>query len=69
MKTATISQQRIQELKSLGFYVENMGAEYGEDFEGQYRWMNDKTGEFQECAPDFSIEAAWIDCDKYATAA
>lgn len=59
----TISAARIAELESLGYYIEDMGAEWGEEFAGQYRWMNDETDEFQDCDTSCSIEDAWIDAD------
>ena len=51
-------------LKAKGFFVENMGNEYGQQFDGQYRWMNSKTLAFQDsCTSETEVEA-WVDCIK-----
>lgn len=47
-----------------GYRIEDMGAEYGENFNGQYRWMNDKNDDFG--VPQFSEDDAWADALQYA---
>lgn len=39
MSATPITAERIAELKAKGYFVEDMGQEYGEEFAGQYRWM------------------------------
>jgi hypothetical protein len=58
--------QRIQELRALGFYVENMAIEYGPGFIGEFRWMNDQTGDFQDSGTSDSEQDAWADCAEFA---
>lgn len=57
--------QKINALKRKGFYVENMEDEYGEEFAGEFRWMNESTAEFQDDDTSDSEEAAWNDCISY----
>ena len=51
-------------LTAAGYSVEDMGAVWGSDFTGQYRWMNDT---HEEGGGDgfgviqYSVEAAWED--------
>jgi len=59
----TISYNRRMELISLGYYVEDMEAEWGSEFVGQFRWMNDQTDDFQDCDTSCSIDEAWILAD------
>lgn len=54
-----------EELKALGYYVEDMGKEYGSEWEGQYRWMNKITGDFQDSDTSDSEEEAWKDAEGY----
>jgi hypothetical protein len=61
-----ISYQRRIELVSLGYFIEDMEAEWGSEFVGQFRWMNDQTAEFQDCDTSCSIEEAWVDADYFA---
>lgn len=63
-----ITAERKAELTAKGFYVEDMGAEYGEDFAGEFRWMNDATGEFQDDDTSDSADEAWAKADKYEKA-
>lgn len=58
--------KQIEALKAAGFYVEDMGAEYGDEFKGQFRWMNDKSGDFQDHDVSFSESEAWAECVFYA---
>lgn len=58
--------ERIEELKSAGYVVEDMGAEYGAEFAGQYRWMNTVTGDFQDWGTSESEAEAWDDADGMA---
>ena len=61
-----ISTERIAELEALGYSIEDMAAEYGEEYEGQYRWVNDETTEFQDTDVSCSIEDAWDQADYFA---
>ncbi len=64
--TAPLVQERIDELKTLGFYVEDMTAVHGEGWwEGMYRWMRRDSDEFQDSEPSFSEADAWLECDRY----
>jgi len=35
-------------LTEQGFYIEDMGEEWGPEHAGRFRWMNSITGEFQQ---------------------
>ena len=61
----TISTARIGELQQLGYYVEDMECEWGSEFVGQYRWMNDTTDEFQDCDTSCTVDEAWVLADQY----
>lgn len=54
-----ISTEQIQQLQYLGFHVEDMGKEYGTDFSGMHRWMNDCIDAFQDADTSDSPEEAW----------
>jgi len=58
-------QETKAKLISQGFYVEDMGQEYGAEFAGEYRWMNSVTNDFQDHDTSESEEAAWIECVKH----
>jgi len=60
-----ISNERKQELKDRGFYVEDMGQEYGDDFAGQFRWMHHDTQDFQDGESSDSEDAAWAEADRF----
>jgi hypothetical protein len=64
--TIMITTQRIQELQALGYYVENMAIEYGPGFIGEFRWMNDQTGDFQDSGTSDSEQDACADCAEFA---
>ena len=49
----------IAELQRLGYKVEDLGAEYGSSFEGRFRWINVRTGQFQDDEESYSEAAAW----------
>jgi len=51
-------------LKAKGFFVEDMGYEHGPQFDGQYRWMNSKTLDFQDSAVSETEVEAWVSCIK-----
>jgi hypothetical protein len=63
---AAVSNERIQQLKKLGYYVEDMGKEYGPDFKGQYRWMSNRSLEFQDDEESYSVAEAWAKADAHA---
>lgn len=54
--------ESIRPLKDLGYIVEDMGEIYGEEYEGQFRWMNPITGDFQDDDTSDSLKEAWEDC-------
>ena len=56
--------ERVAELAALGYYVEDMGEEHGDDWIGHYRWMNDD-GEFQDAGTSSSPEDAWAHLEIY----
>jgi len=60
-----ISTERKAQLTDFGFYVEDMGKEYGPDFAGQYRWMHHHTIDFQDGEPSCSEDDAWKDADRF----
>lgn len=44
----------------LGYYVEDMGKEYGNEFAGQFRWMNKfDHDDFQDYDVSYSENDAW----------
>lgn len=59
------SQKRFTEnvinLKAQGFFVEDIGSEYGPQFEGQYRWMGPNEL-FQDGDVSYSEVDAWTAC-------
>lgn len=57
--------QQVIELKEQGFFVEDVGSEYGPQFDGRYRWMNSKTGDFQDGDMSYSEVDAWKSCIAY----
>lgn len=61
--------ERKSELIAQGFYVEDMQAEYGAEYAGMFRWMNDKTGDFQDDDVSYSVDAAWARADRHARVA
>lgn len=56
-----ITAQQKQELERRGFYVEDMGAEYGVEWSGHFRWLH-PSGQFQETDPSCTAEDAWESC-------
>lgn len=61
-----ITLERKCQLLNQGFYVEDMGSEYGPEFEGCFRWMNKITDEFQDGDSSYDEESAWIEADLFA---
>ncbi len=61
---ASASPARIAELKKKGYYVEDMGKG-DKSFAGQFRWMNSKTGDFQDSETSNSENEAWSEADQY----
>lgn len=56
-----ITQEQKKALQDKGYAVEDMGAEWGADFAGQYRWtLGDDAG-----VPQFSEADAWEDAAQY----
>ena len=55
-----ITQERKKELANDGYYVEDMGEVYGEDWKGEYRWMNTGSDDFQDHDTSDSEDAAWL---------
>lgn len=60
-----IADERKAQLEALGYFVEDMGSEYGCYFDDQYRWMNNVTLDFQDYGTSSSVEDAWIEADLY----
>lgn len=54
--------EQIEALQALGFYVQDMGRVHGAKFAGKFRWVNDKTGTFQDHDVSFSEAEAWAEC-------
>jgi phosphoglycolate phosphatase-like HAD superfamily hydrolase len=52
-------------LKAKGFYVENMEAEYGSVWIGQFRWMNSVTHDFQEWGTSDTEAEAWYEALRF----
>lgn len=63
-----VTVERIEELKALGYTMEDMGEEFGADWEGQYRWFHDATEQFQDHDTSLSEAEAWADADRHAKA-
>lgn len=62
----TVSDERKKELKELGYYVEDMGKEYGKEFKGRYRWMSEKNpDDFQDGEESYDKEEPWYLCDRF----
>ena len=53
--------ENVINLKAQGFFVEDIGREYGPQFEGQYRWMG-PNGLFQDGDVSYSEVDAWTAC-------
>lgn len=58
-----ITEQRKEYLTLMGYTIEDMGAVWGEEYAGQYRFLNYEEDDFGVI--HFSPEAAWEDCDQY----
>lgn len=58
-----ITAERQGELEALGYMVEDMGVVYGPEFNGQFRWINTLTSEFQDGDVSYSSAEAWCDAD------
>lgn len=46
-------------MRRAGYKVEDMGAEYGDSFKGEFRWLNIQTGDFQDHRTSDSEAEAW----------
>lgn len=62
-----ITQERKAELTAAGYVIEDMGAEWGANFAGQYRWLNN---EHPMAGDGFGVEQyseadAWIDASQF----
>ena len=53
--------ENVINLKSQGFFVEDMGNEYGPQFDGQYCWMG-PNGLFQDGDVSYAEVEAWASC-------
>jgi hypothetical protein len=60
-----ITQERKEQILAAGFEIEDMGAVWGSDFTGQYRWMH-ADGSFQDFEPSYSEDSAWKCADAAA---
>ncbi len=63
MPYTIVTTARIQELSNLGYFVEDMSKEYGSEFDGQFRWLNKISGEFQDAYTSDSEAHAWSEAD------
>lgn len=60
-----ITAERKAQLMSRGFYVEDMGKEYGDYFAGEFRWMHHDTQDFQDGDTSDSEDAAWAEASRF----
>lgn len=61
-----IAPSRKAELVAAGYKVEDMGAEWGTDFAGQYRWINNSPAHVDGFGViQYSEEDAWADADQF----
>lgn len=60
-----ITEERKADLESAGYYVVDMGTEYGEGFQGQFRWEVKDSDLFQDWGTSDSPEDAWEDADRH----
>lgn len=61
-----ITAERKAELVAQGYYVEDMGETYGEDFVGQFRYMHNIDPDiFQDCETSDSENDAWIAANSF----
>lgn len=58
------SAERIEELKAKGYIVEDMGLVYGPEFNGQFRWINETTNDFQDWGTVDCEADAWVVADR-----
>ena len=65
MTTIDLTTERKAELTAKGFYIEDMGKEWGSEWEGAFRWMKKDSHEFQDGCESWSEESAWRSCDEY----
>lgn len=61
-----ITQERKDQLRSAGYKIEDMGANWGTDFAGQFRWLNDNPPHVDGFGViQYSEEDAWADADQF----
>jgi hypothetical protein len=59
----------IDDLRTNGYKVEDMGAEYGKSFAGRWRWINIRNGQFQDDHHESHNEHdAWQQADRHCRA-
>lgn len=46
-------------LTKIGYYVEDLGANWGDEHTGSYRWVNDLNDTFQDTQESYRVEDAW----------
>lgn len=56
-----------EQLEAMGYTVEDMGAVWGEDFAGQYRWLNATHGDKSDGfgVIQYSLAEAWSDAIQF----
>ena len=59
----TITTERKEELAAKGYFIEDMGSQWGSEWVGQFRFMNSKTNDFQDYETSCSTEEAWFEAD------
>lgn len=58
-----VSPERKVELEAAGYKIEDMGAAWGTDFGGQYRWLNSSHEGDGFGVIQYSEADAWCDAD------
>ena len=58
----TATAEQITALKAKGYIVEDMGAVYGPECDGEFRFLNEVTGDFQDGHTSCLAQAAWDCC-------
>jgi hypothetical protein len=59
MQTKIATPEQIAALQAQGYYVEDMGAEWGAEWAGKFRWMKRDSDEFQDWDTSDSEAEAW----------
>jgi hypothetical protein len=60
---SVLGSERIAELMSMGYYIEDMGAVWGKEYAGQFRWVKLNSDDYQGGGTSSSEDWAWESCD------